>query len=412
MKKNLYYLIMICLIVISGISCKREAKIILRLTNPLEIERKGEVITLGNKEFTELTGEIPDNTLPLFLFGKDTLAVQFIDHDKNTHPEEILVEISLGPKETKNIEIVFIPSEKYPVFPDKTNIRFARKTETDKEIMYAERLQTKVHKVTAEEFQMEGPAWENDKVGFRNYFDLRNGMDIFGKRTSEMVLDGIGLGDNYHELSDWGMDILKVGNSLGAGSIGVERNGNLYRIGDNGHSTFDRLLEGPLRNEFRFVFPEWKMESREYFITHYITTTAGQYAYKSTVFAGGIPDNAYVIGGIVNMLSEELFIEESGDYIILFTHAPQAEDQTWLAMALMMHRNYFKGSGEAPVTGPGIIETYYAKMDLDGTKEIEFYFYSLWETSDSRFADIEYVKEYLRNEGIRMSNPVDIVRIK
>ena len=39
---------------------------------------------------------------------------------------------------------------------------------------------------------MEGSAWENDLVGFRNYMDQRNGMDIFGKTTPDMVLDQCG----------------------------------------------------------------------------------------------------------------------------------------------------------------------------------------------------------------------------
>ena len=30
-------------------------------------------------------------------------------------------------------------------------------------------------------YQMEGPAWENENVGFRLYFDERNAIDIFGK---------------------------------------------------------------------------------------------------------------------------------------------------------------------------------------------------------------------------------------
>lgn len=50
---------------------------------------------------------------------------------------------------------------------------------------------------------MEGPAGKNDKVGFRNYYDLRNGMDIFGKITDKMVLDTIGLTGSYHDLSNW-----------------------------------------------------------------------------------------------------------------------------------------------------------------------------------------------------------------
>ena len=78
---------------------------------------------------------------------------------------------------------------------------------------------------------------ENDKVGFRLYLDGRNAKDIYGKRTSELVLKDIGLDesgtpvDNYHVLRDWGRDILQVGNSLGAGGLALFENDSLHRLG-------------------------------------------------------------------------------------------------------------------------------------------------------------------------------------
>lgn len=68
----------------------------------------------------------------------------------------------------------------------------------------------------------EGPGWESNKVGYRLYLDWRNAIDVYGKKTEEMVLAKVGQDgfDSYHEMSDWGMDILKVGKSLGLGSYG------------------------------------------------------------------------------------------------------------------------------------------------------------------------------------------------
>lgn len=68
----------------------------------------------------------------------------------------------------------------------------------------------------------EGPGWESNKVGYRLYLDWRNAIDIFGKLTDDMVLPQVGQDgfDSYHNMSDWGADILKVGKGLGIGSIG------------------------------------------------------------------------------------------------------------------------------------------------------------------------------------------------
>lgn len=78
----------------------------------------------------------------------------------------------------------------------------------------------------------EGPGWESDKVAYRLYLDGRNAIDIFGKRTPELVLSGVGRGEDYHAMAAWGMDILKVGASVGVGGVGVYDDGALRQIGD------------------------------------------------------------------------------------------------------------------------------------------------------------------------------------
>lgn len=77
----------------------------------------------------------------------------------------------------------------------------------------------------------EGPGIESDKVAYRLYLDERSVLDIFGKKTSDPVLQNVGRGDDYHTMSDWGMDILKVGNSLGAGGLGVYENVKMRMVG-------------------------------------------------------------------------------------------------------------------------------------------------------------------------------------
>jgi hypothetical protein len=76
------------------------------------------------------------------------------------------------------------------------------------------------HKIGDKLFKYEGFGWESDKIAYRFYFDERGQIDIFGKRVAEPVLTKVGLdGGDYHTLSDWGMDILKVGGSLGLAGI-------------------------------------------------------------------------------------------------------------------------------------------------------------------------------------------------
>ena len=68
----------------------------------------------------------------------------------------------------------------------------------------------------------EGPGWENANVGYRLYLDWRNAIDIFGKKVDTLVLPYVGQDgfDSYHEMADWGLDILKAGKSMGIGGFG------------------------------------------------------------------------------------------------------------------------------------------------------------------------------------------------
>jgi hypothetical protein len=91
----------------------------------------------------------------------------------------------------------------------------------------------------------EGVGWESDKVGYRLYLDERLVTDVFGKRRPEPVLHRVGRGDDYHALSDWGMDVLKVGESLGVGGLGVLRGGKAERIGKAERLQATVVSEGP-----------------------------------------------------------------------------------------------------------------------------------------------------------------------
>jgi hypothetical protein len=394
-------------------SCGKNKPITLRFLNPLNIDRVNEVVSINYNQFSNEAGDLPYEMLPLFIDREDTLISQNVDLNADGTPEEILVEISLQASGKKDIRIVFTPMAAFPVFPDKTNIHFAYISDPKTEIKSASRLQTNDTKVTASVLQMEGPAWENDKVGFRNYYDLRNGMDIFGKIPDVMALDTIGLGKHsYHLMSNWGMDILKVGNSLGAGGIGVEKNGKLYRIGDNGQSSFERIYEGPLKSEFAFHFDNWKAENDSFNIIHYVSITAGLYRFESEVFADFQDDSYNLITGIVNKHSDSLTFEKIGEnHFSILTHAIQSEDTAVLGMAILIPRNLYKNHDEAPMTGTGITETYYAKISASMSEPSHYYFYAGWATGNPMFGTKEKFIDLIKEDALKLENPIQVLKV-
>jgi hypothetical protein len=394
-------------------SCNKDDGSKLRFINPIHIERVNEVVKINYNDFANKAGDLPTGTYPLFMDGNDTLVSQVIDLNADGTPEEILIEISLSPDEYKDIRIDFIPAENFPVFPAKTNVHFAYLSDAKAEIKSASRLQTDQTSVTSTIFQMEGPAWENDKVGFRNYYDLRNGIDIFGKKIDAMVLDTVGTGEHsYHLMSNWGMDILKVSNSLGAGSIGMEKEGKLYRIGDNGSSGFERIYEGPLKSEFVFRYNNWKADSDSFSINHYISITSGTYCYESNIYANFPEDTCNLIAGFVNKYSDSLIFDNSPEnHVILATHCIQAEDSAALGMAVLIPRNIFKTYLTSPKSGSGITETHYAVFSGYSDEVKNFFFYAGWATGNLTFEKPVGFLDIIKEDALKLDHPVKIQKL-
>jgi hypothetical protein len=409
--KNALVSVLSCSMILS--SCSKKESVVLRFHNPLQIDRNYEVVTMRYNEFTNQAGDLPVGKIPLFIDRDDTLISQNIDLNNDGIPEEILVEISIKASGNKDIRVEYVEASSFPAFPIKTNLHFASLNTPQKEIDSASRLQTIDTKVTASIFQLEGPAWENDKVAFRNYYDLRNGMDIFGKKPGMMAMDTIGLGaHSYHLMSSWGMDILKVANSLGAGAIGMEKDKKLYRIGDNGLSGFERIYEGPLKSEFAFRFNNWTACNDSFEIIQYVSITAGLYCYESEVFAG-FPDDSYnLIAGIVNKYSDRVLFDNAGEnHVLLGTHSIQSEDTSALGMAILIPRNLYKSHDESPQTGAGITETYFARISTSMSDPAHYYFYAGWATGNSTFTEKENFVSLIKEDALKMENPIRIKKI-
>jgi hypothetical protein len=256
---------------------------------------------------------------------------------------------------------------------------------------------------------MEGVAWENDRVGFRNYMDQRNGMDIFGKITSAMVLDRVGRAGEpgYHEPGDWGMDVLKVGTSLGAGGIGYQYKDSIYRVGDNGSGTYEVIFQGTQRSRFNLNYLNWKLEDLSLKVTHQIEIIAGRHYYQGRVTYSGSEKQLSLVVGIVNMKSEQLHVINLNDqYTALYTLDHQSEDGSLLAMALVVPASLLTMTGEAGNEGDGIIETYYALLQASPDVPVPYRFYALWEKEDPRWSSGTEVENFLKIEAERWTLPL------
>jgi hypothetical protein len=126
----------------------------------------------------------------------------------------------------------------------------------------------------------EGPGWESDKVGFRFYLDQRNAIDVFGKKTPEIVLPFVGVDnyDNYHHLSVWGMDNMNVGTALGIGSIAVWDGKQAVRVEKTDSVVCYIPADGKVRSQVMTNYYGWDANGTKCNMKSLISIDAGSRA--------------------------------------------------------------------------------------------------------------------------------------
>ncbi|HFA51308.1 MAG TPA: DUF4861 domain-containing protein [Bacteroidetes bacterium] len=373
------------------------------LTNDLDEERTDELITIEGPLFQKIMG-YEDGRFSIYHDG-NPVRFKMQDLDGDGKFDQLFLLQNFAKKESKEYEV---GKKSQVIFktPPRTNIHFSAKATPEKQLKTARRL-SPADTIISFYYQMEGPAWENDKVAFRNYFDQRNGIDIFGKQVPQMVLHKVGIeGQDYHKLSDWGMDILKVGTSLGAGAIAMKKDGQVHRI--TGVNSTYKFVSGGDRSIFDLDFDGFAVGENKYNIKHRISIAAGKNYYHSEVSVDGLRGGESLVSGIVNLHSDTLYTVKESGYTILYTHAPQAENGAVLGMALIVPDAGFKGTSTAPKKGDGITSTYFVEMGLEQNKPTDFYFYTGWENQNRSFHERSFFEKSVRKAVRELAHPIII----
>ena len=307
------------------------SEIKVEITNSSSIERKDELIVFTREDLKKKFGKILDNKF-IIVHANNPVAVQLDDLNRDGKWNEAAFLYSFLPKQKVTFSVSIADHPSAVKVAQRSNVRLAKKDVNDK---YGEALQQETMlqnaqpndftKVAIPLYQVEGPVWENDKVSCRTYFDTRNAKDIFGKTTSAMVMDTVGTyGDKYYHTFDkkWGMDILKVGNSLGAGglAISIKQNGidTLIKLAGNNikQTSYEVIANGPVRSIFRMHYKDWKVAGNTYNVTEEISIWGGQYFYQDKV---SITPEANLVTGIVNLHSKQSYQLKKNKAAILYT---------------------------------------------------------------------------------------------
>ncbi|MEL7162405.1 MAG: DUF4861 family protein [Bacteroidota bacterium] len=284
--------------------------------------------------------------------------------------------------------IEYIGPVDYPTFPDadRAQVYLGKRLAKGKYESITEEVRPTNHVAMQKGpdylYQGEGPIWENDLVGFRTYFDSRNGYDIFGKTTDRFVAHEITVKGNYHELLDWGMDVLKVGNSYGAGALGLYVDDILRQLGDATQETFAVTEDGPLLASFRITFTGLE-DFSGLTVVRDVTILQGLPGYLAeNTLSGG--NGETMATGIVTLNEHTDLTHENGNLRINATHGPQAELGKYLGMAVVTTTPVVTGKTpdkDAPVTTTNFVRSSGDRASFN------YLFLAGWELQDEAYTD-------------------------
>jgi Domain of unknown function (DUF4861) len=365
---------------------------------------------------------------PLILSAAgDTIASQLNDLDGDAQWDELFFVVDLPANATENYTLQWL--DKAPKYVIRTSARFGKRSSASipvepalSETLMAGDLPKSIG---FQRYQTDGPSWENDKIGFRDYLDGRNAKDLFGKTAAFMSPEDVGINargeveDTYHVMADWGRDILAVGNSVGIGGYGLMAGDKLLRLGvtvddsvNNVEKTIFRIMaEGPVNSILSYHYENWHPDGqRTYQVNESTSIWPGMYAYQNTVQFSGLQGDENLIVGLVNSNNQNPLQEfaVNDQWQVLLTHDMQTyERQWWLGLALIVPADQYLGFTEAPKSGP-LSSTFLAKLKVENNKPVTYYAAAGWELSDEGFKDGGFFRDYIKSLVEQLSAKVEV----
>jgi hypothetical protein len=227
----------------------QQKEITVSVKNSLQFHRT-EVVSVKRTELLKLLKDNPEKDIRVK--RKDTgesLALQWIDYDKNGVPDELLFVADVGAKAASQYIIVADKKLAVPDNPDKTYARFVPE-------------------------RVDDFAWENDRIAWRVYgpegqkealagvagATMSSGIDMWLKRVTYPVVDEWYKKSRtdagyYHSDRGEGYDPYHVGDSRGNGGIGIWDKDSL--LVSRNFISYKVIAVGPLRTVFELTYAPW-----------------------------------------------------------------------------------------------------------------------------------------------------------
>ena len=243
----------------------------------------------------------------------------------------------------------------------------------------------------------EGPGWESDKVGYRFYLDQRNAIDVFGKKTPGIVLPGTGIDgyDSYHNMSDWGMDNMKVGKALGIGSIAFWDGQKAVRVENRDSAVCFIPTDGKIRSQVNTTYYGWDVGGNKFNLKSLISIDAGSRASHMELQADKYVSN--LTTGIIKNNDTELLKSDynTGDWAYIATFGKQSLNNDVMGLAVFYKKKQLKMLTEDDLNHLVVL--------TPENGYVEYYFMATWELEWQPVNNITDFMNALDEELIRLN---------
>ncbi len=377
----------------------------LALANPSEFARIDEAVSVS---LDELGIESASDVSLVVMDGVTEVPSQLIDADGDGMPETLLIVADFGAAQEREFAIrLGSPASVAKRTQAEVSIReggeWDGKTYKGGTFVNVDAIDPpEQHTDHSEYIRYEGPGIESDKVGYRIYLDWRNGFDIFGKLTPDMVLQEVGQDgyQSYHEPAAWGMDILKVGDAVGVGGYGFWDGEKIVRVSDTQNRAVTILENGALYSAFRIDYTGWQAGDYQTDLAATLSMSAGSRLVRAQLSAA--PDFPNLAIGLVRHPGVEFLegdLEISGHaWSYVASWGKQALSEDGLGLFLL----FKKGARDQQTED----EHNFVSVMLPGNGRLEYYFGAAWVQEPGGIASKEAFVEYLEREAEKLTMPL------
>lgn len=302
-----------------------EKEIILRVSNPSNLVRPAELVTLKWSTLRQKLPALMAESVAIFeKNGTHPLTSQVIDYDQDGTPEEVVFHADFKAREAKE----FIVRQNPGGAQQTTSLTFAG------------------FMVPREDL-----AWENDRIAFRMYGpamakDVSNGIDVWTKRVRYPIVKKWYAGEeqepklSYHEDHGEGADYFSVGRTLGVGASSLVKGDSLYQPG-----VFQKhriIATGPLVAIFELTYAPVVYEGKTITQVVRISLPAGtnlnkiETTFSSETGKGSVP---FAVG-VVKRKGTTTLSDKGKGWIALWGLTTEREEVGYLGTALVVPKKF------------------------------------------------------------------------